>query len=236
MTTPGRNVEVKARLRDPAATQRLVQWLCGPPQTQLLQTDTYFGCAHGRLKLRETPQGAQLIWYLRPDAAAPQTSCYRLVPVADASGLRAALAEACGIRCVVAKRRQLYWYRNVRVHLDEVAGLGHFLELEAVLAGDSPPGHEVLPDVTDLAAVRCRAAPARGDAARAESSAHETPLPSAPAAARWAADELAATQLVAWLCAQLEIAPSDLLDRSYGELMAEAYPTACASQRPQPQA
>jgi adenylate cyclase class IV len=133
MSSPGQNIEIKARIRDVAAARQLVEGLCGPPQAELLQTDTYFGCRQGRLKLREMPNAAQLIWYERPDAAAPRASHYRLVPVADPQGTRAALAAACGVRCVVAKRRQLYWYRNVRVHLDEVAGLGHFLELEAVV-------------------------------------------------------------------------------------------------------
>jgi predicted adenylyl cyclase CyaB len=34
---------------------------------------------------------------------------------------------------VVEKHREIYLYRNVRIHLDEVRGLGSFLEFEAVL-------------------------------------------------------------------------------------------------------
>ena len=36
-------------------------------------------------------------------------------------------------RVVVRKRRELWLVDNVRIHLDEVDGLGTFLELEAVI-------------------------------------------------------------------------------------------------------
>jgi predicted adenylyl cyclase CyaB len=35
---------------------------------------------------------------------------------------------------VVNKRREIYFWHNVRIHLDEVTGLGTLVELEAVLA------------------------------------------------------------------------------------------------------
>ena len=38
------------------------------------------------------------------------------------------LAEALGVRSVVRKRREIYLYHNVRIHLDEVCDLGRFLE------------------------------------------------------------------------------------------------------------
>ncbi|HEV3416932.1 MAG TPA: CYTH domain-containing protein, partial [Pirellulales bacterium] len=41
--------------------------------------------------------------------------------------------SALGIRVVVRKTRRIYLSQNVRIHLDEVDGLGSFLEFEAVL-------------------------------------------------------------------------------------------------------
>jgi cytidine deaminase len=51
--------------------------------------------------------------------------------------MTAALDAALGISVVVDKRRHLLLAENVRIHLDEVDGLGHYVELEAVAPPDS---------------------------------------------------------------------------------------------------
>ena len=105
------------------------------------QRDTYFHAVTGRLKLREAPpQPAELIAYARAELAGPKVSLYRVVAVADHLALIDALTDALGVRCVVEKARRLLLWRNVRIHLDRVTGLGHFVELEAVAA--SPGGLE----------------------------------------------------------------------------------------------
>ena len=38
---------------------------------------------------------------------------------------------------MVEKRREIFLYHSVRIHLDDVVGLGHFIEFEAVLGGDA---------------------------------------------------------------------------------------------------
>jgi predicted adenylyl cyclase CyaB len=129
-----RNMELKVRLADLAAARRVAESLATSRLGLLRQIDTYFTCATGRLKLREIDgHAAELIWYARPDEAAPKGSDYLIVPVADPGALKAALAGALGVRAVVDKRREVYLVDNVRIHLDDVAGLGSFLEFEAVL-------------------------------------------------------------------------------------------------------
>jgi homotetrameric cytidine deaminase len=143
MTEARRNVELKAHDPDPERT--LARALAGGAEDRglLRQRDTYFGVREGRLKLREEePGGATLIAYQRPDAAAERVSSYRLVPVADAAPLRDALGAAAGIETVVVKRRRLLMWETVRIHLDEVRGLGSFLELEAVAEPDSDLARE----------------------------------------------------------------------------------------------
>jgi adenylate cyclase class IV len=110
----------------------------------------YFAVANGRLKLRETEgEPAVLIWYSRPNQVESRTSRYHLVPAPDPLLLKDALSAAQGIRTVVAKRRELYLYHNVRIHLDEVESLGSFLEFEAVLEpGESEEeGHRLLAEL-----------------------------------------------------------------------------------------
>ena len=95
------------------------------------QTDTYFTVARGRLKLREVSDSeSELIYYDRDETEAERWSEYQIVPLRDSTGVKALLSRALGIKVVVEKRRQTYLYKNARIHLDLVTGLGEFLELE----------------------------------------------------------------------------------------------------------
>ena len=133
-----RNIEIKARLTDYQRARSVAQSLATAPVEFQHQRDTYFGCQAGRLKLREIDGAtAQLIWYVRPDTHAAKASDYQIVPVAEPRALCAALSAALGTWAVVEKRREIYLVDNVRIHLDRVAGLGEFIELEAVLATDA---------------------------------------------------------------------------------------------------
>jgi homotetrameric cytidine deaminase len=133
-----RNIEFKARDPQPARTLELALGLGAEDRGEIAQTDTYFARARGRLKLREQrPGDAELIQYRRADAPDARESRYRRVPAADAPALREALDAALGTLVVVEKRRRLLLHENVRIHIDEVEGLGSFLELEAVAQPDS---------------------------------------------------------------------------------------------------
>jgi predicted adenylyl cyclase CyaB len=129
-----RNIELKARLRDLASARDVAAAIATRRLDDEHQIDTYFHCPQGRLKLREIEgAGARLVAYLRPNDAGPKGSDYVLVPIADPAELKRGLAATLGIRSVVDKRREIYLVDNVRIHLDEVSGLGAFLEFEAVL-------------------------------------------------------------------------------------------------------
>jgi predicted adenylyl cyclase CyaB len=131
---PRRNIEIKARVSNGEALLAAVYALPARDAGVLHQLDTYFGVPSGRLKLREIDGAAsELIYYSRPDAEDAKRSDYRIVPVAEAPTLKLLLAAALGVRGCVEKTRRLFLYRHTRIHLDLVAGLGEFLELETVL-------------------------------------------------------------------------------------------------------
>jgi len=128
------NVELKARDHDPESTVARCLALGAEDRGVLSQRDTYFAARRGRLKLREQAQSDdQLVAYRRPDAKEPTESAYVLVSVGDPDALREALDAALGTVVVVTKRRRLFTWENVRIHLDEVEGLGTFLEFEALV-------------------------------------------------------------------------------------------------------
>jgi predicted adenylyl cyclase CyaB len=143
-----RNIEIKARVEDLERARATAERLATARRGIERQRDTYFGCRFGRLKLREIEGSAvQLIAYQRADQPDAKSSDYRLVNVADrqsAGALCELLDAALGTLVVVEKTREIFLYQNVRIHLDEVADLGSFLEFEAMVGGaaDDAVAHE----------------------------------------------------------------------------------------------
>lgn len=142
MSPPGetarRNVELKAIDESPERSLECCLSLGARDHGELEQRDTYFEVSSGGLKLREQRGAvAQLIGFEREDLPQERESRYRLIDVRDGDALRAALTDALGVRVVVVKRRRLFIWRSVRIHLDDVEGLGTFIELEAVAAAQS---------------------------------------------------------------------------------------------------
>lgn len=134
------NIEIKARVADRAALERIVAGLADSGPEILEQDDTFFAVPAGRLKLREFAEGAsELIFYHRSDTAGPKPSHYRIAPLPAAEPLRGMLADALGNAGRVRKRRTLYLVGPTRIHLDQVEGLGDFMELEVVLNENQSP-------------------------------------------------------------------------------------------------
>jgi len=130
-----RNIEIKARLTDSTEVRQRLESLGASGPEELLQTDTFFVVSHGRLKLREFGGGAgELIFYERPDVSGPKLSEYIRVSVQEPDALRAELARALGVRMVVRKHRSVFLLGQTRIHLDDVEGLGAFVEFEVVLS------------------------------------------------------------------------------------------------------
>jgi homotetrameric cytidine deaminase len=144
------NVELKARDPDPAGSAARCLALGALDQGVLRQRDTYFMARRGRIKLREGDEGSELIAYRRPDTTHASESTYVRAPAPGA--VAEALDAALGTVVVVAKRRRLFLWDGVRIHLDEVEGLGNFVEFEAVL-----------PDAGDLATAQAKVARLRGE-------------------------------------------------------------------------
>jgi len=129
-----RNVEVKARVGDFEALRRRAESMSDVPVEIIDQRDTFFVVSRGRLKLRVlAPDASELIAYERPDDTGAKLSEYSIIRSSEPETFLAVLSSALEVRGVVAKRRFLYRVGRTRVHLDDVEGLGTFIELEVVL-------------------------------------------------------------------------------------------------------
>lgn len=125
------NVEIKAKCTDPSFIRNYLLSKGADFKGVDNQTDTYFNVHNGRLKLREGNIENNLIYYERENQAGPKNSRFHLVRVDDAKALKEVLTSSVGIKVVVEKKREIYYIGNVKFHIDEVAGLGSFIEIEA---------------------------------------------------------------------------------------------------------
>jgi len=131
-----KNIEFKSELRNIDLARAICFVVNARRVGVLLQTDEYVAVPEGRLKRRmerneETGETRQSwIWYDRGDRTNARASRWTTLddrqvevrwPGIDRKPSR-----------VIVKRRELWKAENVRVHLDAVAGLGNYFELEGL--------------------------------------------------------------------------------------------------------
>lgn len=125
------NIEIKAKTPYAAAIREYLHDQQAIYKGLDEQTDTYFNVPNGRLKLREGNIENNLIFYERANQTGPKNSHFNLVKVEDAAGLKEVLTKSVGVKVIVKKKREIYYIKNVKFHIDEVPGLGAFVEIEA---------------------------------------------------------------------------------------------------------
>jgi predicted adenylyl cyclase CyaB len=131
------NIEIKTVLKNRAAAEATAARLSNAGPITIHQQDVFFRCDGARLKLRLLGPGeGELIRYERPDVPDTRRSHYQIARTADPEVLLNILTETLGRIGEVRKIRTLYLIGQTRVHLDQVQGLGDFLELEVVLRPD----------------------------------------------------------------------------------------------------
>ncbi|MER3499122.1 MAG: adenylate cyclase [Chitinophagaceae bacterium] len=125
------NVEIKAKCSNPDFIRNFLKEKEAAFKGLDHQTDTYFNTRNGRLKLRQGNIENNLIYYERNNQAGPKSSHFNLIKIEEADKLKSVLAKAMGIKIVVEKKREIWFIDNVKFHIDEVPGLGAFVEIEA---------------------------------------------------------------------------------------------------------
>ena len=102
------------------------------------QKDTYFNVGTDKkLKLREGNIENALIYYERPEVADEKSATILLYKHQPDVQLKLILEKLHGIDIIVEKERKIYFCDNIKVHFDQVKGLGTFLEVEAIKDEDS---------------------------------------------------------------------------------------------------
>lgn len=135
-----RNLEIKYRLNNPISFKKhLKKHREVEYQFIHYQKDIYFDVPHGRLKIRvEEEQRPELIRYRRADQPEARLSQFSIEKLDNVSATLRELQTRFGIDGQVEKWRELYLFRNVRIHVDNVVRLGWFVEFESQISRKFP--------------------------------------------------------------------------------------------------
>ena len=125
------NLELKLKINPKQNTERLIKKISGSRKKILNQKDIYYKCKNGLLKLRIENDDCCLIKYFR-DETGTRWSDYEILKL-EGRNVEKYLSDIFSVEVIVEKVRKLYVYKDTRIHLDEVKGLGKFLELETVV-------------------------------------------------------------------------------------------------------
>ena len=104
----------------------------------LSQTDAYYKTRTGqRLKIRSENNSkgdrTYAILYDRPDTESAKLSTYTFYEIQNPDIFEKVFGVALEKEIEVVKIRQLYLYKNARIHVDNVLNLGTFIEIEVVI-------------------------------------------------------------------------------------------------------
>ena len=128
-----KNLEIKSKCKDFKKIKLAIKRINAKYNGILNQTDTYFPVKKGRLKMRViNNKHYELICYHRANRKNERYSNYEIVNFKNGKEVLSLLSRSLNILCTIKKKRELYIYENVRIHLDTVQKLGKFIELEIV--------------------------------------------------------------------------------------------------------
>ncbi len=125
------NLELKIKVESHTKLIKALRRINAEKKGILRQKDIYYKTGKGLLKLRIEGNSYTLIKYLR-DEKGKRWSNYELLRL-EGKNPEKYLNDVFDVDTIVEKKRILYLYKNTRIHLDEVKGLGKFLELETLL-------------------------------------------------------------------------------------------------------
>ncbi len=128
------NLELKTKIKSFDFFETVLSEICAEYKGIINQKDIYYKFKNGLLKLRIENNKFTLIKYLR-DEKNKRWSNYELLELSGKNPEKY-LSDIFEIDAVVKKKRKVYLYNNTRIHLDNVNGLGKYLELETLLIKD----------------------------------------------------------------------------------------------------
>lgn len=127
-----KNLEIKVEVENLDDIKNRLAF--GVHKGTLEQVDTYFLLGETKIKIREEKIVSELIVYFRKMKKGTRESRYYRLPLTPHSFfiIKNILRFILGVKVQVVKKRDLYIYKNTRIHIDTTDSLGSFVELETV--------------------------------------------------------------------------------------------------------
>ncbi len=135
-----KNIELKILLKKFNPLNSILKKMGVKLKNHMYQVDTYYNYKRGKIKIREiNNKNFELIFYQRPDKYGSKISNYKIYKINknQLKHIKNQLKSLLGEKNIVTKKRDLYLYKNTRIHLDKVKNLGNFLELETIVKNSS---------------------------------------------------------------------------------------------------
>jgi predicted adenylyl cyclase CyaB len=126
------NIEIKAKCNNKDHIRKILEEKKADFKGIDFQTDIYFKCNKGRLKLREGNIEYSFVYYDRENKSGPKKSEVIYYHPLKNTALKAILTSSLGILVTVKKQREIYFIDNIKIHIDKVNNLGSFIEIEAI--------------------------------------------------------------------------------------------------------
>jgi adenylate cyclase, class 2 len=127
----GLDIEIKARCEDQKKIREILKQKKATFIGKFDMEDVYYNVKNGRLKSRVGDIEDILIQYNREIKSLPKRSDFLVSIINKEANIIPSLKKALGIKAIVKKQREIYILGNIRFHIDNVAGIGKFIEIEA---------------------------------------------------------------------------------------------------------
>ena len=118
-------IEFKARCENPERIKQILKTVDAQYQGCNNETDSYLKNNGHILKLRESGNIVTIFKYTE------ETTAGKLCRQVCNPLMKDLLIQTIGLDKVVTKRREIYIIDNVKINIDQVEGLGNFVEIEA---------------------------------------------------------------------------------------------------------
>ena len=125
------NVEIKARIKDPELVEMQLVQVGAVFHGTDFQKDIYYQVNKGRLKLRKGNIENSLIYYERANQKEAKSSFFELTRLPANTNIEQVLAKVLEVKVIVEKKRKIFYWDNLKIHIDFLKELGHFVEIEA---------------------------------------------------------------------------------------------------------